>query len=299
MTNSSDLAAAYDFCLQLANKHYENFPVASFLLPAHLRKAVGVIYAFARTADDIADEGDATDTQRLDALTNYEQQLSSIEQANFQGDSAIFIALNDVIKQYALPVSLFQDLLSAFRQDVLQARYQTDSDIRDYCRRSANPIGRLLLHLHGKPSALQLKQSDAICTALQRVNFYQDIQQDLHENDRIYIPLDDFSKAGLSEKSLFVSNSTEVSPIIREKYQNTHNLFLDGYELGSQLYGRLGWEIRTVTLTGLLALRQLSLQDNSDLYSRPRLSKIQIITQSILALSPTVYRYYCQRYLNK
>ena len=304
MTNSADLATAYAYCLRLANSHYENFPVASFLLPARLRKAVSVIYAFARTADDIADEGDATETERLAALSEYEHQLTLIDQArtqheNYHSESAIFIALNDVIEQYALPVTLFEDLLSAFQQDVTQKRYQTDNEVADYCRRSANPIGRLLLQLHSQPNSLQLKQSDAICTALQLVNFYQDIQQDLYENDRLYLPLADFVKVRLSEECLFESKSTKLAPIIRDKYKNIHTLFSDGFALGFQLQGRFGWEIRTVTLTGIATLRLLSLQEDDDLYSRPRLSKFQIFTQAILALLPNVYRYYSQSSLKK
>ena len=167
MTISSvELNSAYEYCQRLARHHYENFPVASLLLPKRLRQPISVIYAFARTADDIADEGDASDQQRLQALTDYQQQLVAIEQGLYQGQSPVFIALNDVIARYQLPIQLFYDLLSAFTQDVSQQRYQTDADILDYCRRSANPVGRLLLHLDSETSQQQLEQSDAICTPI-------------------------------------------------------------------------------------------------------------------------------------
>ena len=299
MTPSPSLISAYDYCQQLANNHYENFPVASILLPANIRQAVSVIYAFARTADDIADEGDTHTQDRLDNLTEYAQQLELIVQPVYQGNSPIFLALNDVIRQHKLPIALFQDLLSAFRQDVTQQRYQDDDAINDYCRRSANPIGRLLLYLHGEPSQLDLTQSDAICTALQLINFYQDIQQDLHQNNRIYIPEEDFTKYGLSEEILLDTNSTQLAPILREKYQRIQVLLYEGFHLGCRLQGRLGWEIRTLILSGILTLKQLSSQDDHALYSRPRLSKHHFLAQSTFALSPKIYQYHCQSSLEK
>jgi squalene synthase HpnC len=299
MTKSTELAEAYDYCLNLAHSHYENFPVASLLLPRHLRKAICVIYAFSRTADDIADEGNATPLQRLNALAEYEQQLSSIEQGNYQGNSAIFIALQDVIQSHDLPITLLYDLLSAFQQDITQHRYQNDDAIYDYCRRSANPIGRLLLHLHGEPTKHELKQSDAICTALQLINFYQDIQQDLYENDRIYIPLDDFIRHGLTTTSLHDTDSHKTAPILREKLQTVHTLFSSGFKLGDALHGRFGWEIRIVTLMGIVTLNKLSSRSDHDLYSRPRLSKYHFALYATLALSPRIYCYFSQKYLNK
>ncbi|MFT7234494.1 MAG: squalene synthase HpnC [Methylophagaceae bacterium] len=297
MTRQANLNAAYHYCQQLAQSHYENFPVASFLLPAHLRQAISVIYAFARTADDIADEGDADTQQRLDELAYYEHQLSLIEQQHYQEDAPIFVALNDVIKRYHLPIVLFRDLLSAFSQDLLQKRYPDDAAIDDYCRRSANPIGRLLLHLNGKPNELDLIQSDALCTALQLINFYQDIQQDLLRRDRIYIPQQDFENLGITETALFEVDSTKVAPILREKYRKIHTLLSEGFLVGFHLHGRFGWEIRTITLAGILTLKQLSSQKNQALYSRPRLTRYQLLGQSGLALSPSLYRFYCQSYL--
>lgn len=299
MTHSPELVAAYDYCQQLANNHYENFPVASILLPAHLRQAVSVIYAFARTADDIADEGNVFPQKRLANLAEYEQQLALISQENYHGSSPLFLALSDVIKRYKLPIVLFQDLLSAFRQDVTLKRYPNEHAINDYCRRSANPIGRLLLLLNGEPSQLDLIQSDAICTALQLINFYQDIQQDLHEHNRIYIPEKDFAKFGLTASALLETDSSKLAPILREKYRYIQVLFSEGFHLGYRVRGRLGWEIRTLILSGMLTLKKLSSQYDHALYSRPRLSKHQLLAQSILALSPKIYQNYCQYSLNK
>lgn len=299
MMLSPDLITAYAYCQQLTQSHYENFPVASILLPKRLRQAISVIYAFARTADDIADEGDATSEQRQDALAQYDHNLALIAARQYQGGSPIFTALNDVIQQHALPVSLFQDLLSAFRQDITQKRYQTKEDVEDYCRRSANPVGRLLLHLNAQASALHLSQSDAICTALQLVNFYQDIKQDLVESDRIYIPLSDFDRFSLPESAIFDDDSTVLTPLIRAQYQKIHALFIAGVELGSNCRGRLGWEIRTITLTGLTTLKRLSAQNNDDLYSRPRLSKATLLKLACCASLRPIYSIYCQQLLKQ
>jgi len=299
MSKVTELSKAYQYCQQLAQQHYENFPVASYLLPSQLRKPISVIYAFARTADDIADEGNENEQARLTALNDYQQQLIEIENKTFQGQNPLFTALNDVIRNHNLSVGLFKDLLIAFKQDVQQQRYQTESAVLDYCHYSANPIGRLVLQLYGMPSQQQLLQSDAICTALQLVNFTQDIQQDWQENNRIYLPMVELQQAGLSEQDLNDLNSSKYADIIRKQYEKSRTLFVQGFELASQLHGRLGWEIRTITLTGILVLKQLSSQDNQNLYSRPRLSKLQLFTHAIIALSPIVYRYYCQNYLNK
>jgi squalene synthase HpnC len=299
MINSIELNSAYDYCQQLAQSHYENFPVASLLLPKRLRQPISVIYAFARTADDIADEGNASDQQRLQALTDYQQQLAAIEQGRYQGQSPIFIALNDVIAHYQLPIQLFYDLLSAFSQDVSQQRYQTDAEVLDYCRRSANPVGRLLLHLGDETSQRQLEQSDAICTALQLINFYQDIKQDLLENDRLYLPLDDLSQAGFTEYDLNNQNTTKMAAIFREKYLSVHDLLLNNTQLGESVRGRLGWEIRTITLAGLMTLKKLSAQQNDNLTARPRLSKWRLFSAASTALWPPLYRQSCQLMLKQ
>ncbi|HSY27649.1 MAG TPA: squalene synthase HpnC, partial [Burkholderiaceae bacterium] len=166
--------------------HYENFPVASILLPARLRPAVEAIYRFARNADDLADEGDASDEQRLAALSAYERALQRIEDGQ-TAESPLFDTLGKVIKDYALPLQPFRDLLSAFKQDVVTKRYASFTELLDYCRRSANPVGTLMLHLYGAATPDNLRDSDAICSALQLINFWQDAAVDW-QKARIYLP---------------------------------------------------------------------------------------------------------------
>ncbi|OUR72387.1 squalene synthase HpnC [Methylophaga sp. 41_12_T18] len=272
-TDNLQLQQAYDYCQQLANSHYENFPVASVLLPKRLRRPISVIYAFSRTADDFADEGDASAETRLHQLDDYSLALRQISDQDYQGDAPIFIALADVIQTYDLPVHLFDDLLSAFKQDVVKNRYANFNEVLDYCTRSANPVGRLLLHLEGSPSQKQLEQSDAVCTALQLINFYQDIEQDFTESNRVYIPQDELTAAGLSDKDLISPDSQQIAPLIRSLYQRTQLIMSQGYLLGTFMSGRLGWEIRAMTLGGISTLQLLTTQSNESLLQRPRLTK--------------------------
>ncbi len=274
---------AYDFCQNLAKSHYENFPVASILLPKRIRKPISVIYAFARTADDFADEGDAPQALRLKQLDDYSEYLQHISQQNYRGNNPIFIALADVIQQHDLPINLFEDLLSAFKQDVVKSRYNHFDEVLDYCTRSANPVGRLLLHLNNTASEQQLKQSDAVCSALQLINFYQDIVQDYTESDRVYIPQDELKQAGLIDSDLVKPDTHKIAPLIRSLYQRANNLMKQGAPLGASLTGRMGWEVRAMTLGGIATLHQLQQQSNQDLLTRPRLSKftfIKIMLQS-------------------
>ncbi len=267
------LLQAYDYCQNLAKGHYENFPVASVLLPKRLRRPISVIYAFSRTADDFADEGDASTETRLEQLDNYSLALRKISDQDYQGNDPIFIALADVIQTHDLPCHLFDDLLSAFKQDVMKNRYANFEEVLDYCTRSANPVGRLLLHLNGNPTQEQLEQSDAICTGLQLINFYQDIVQDYTEQDRVYIPQDELVAVDLTDHDLVLPNNQKIAPLIRSLYERTSQIMNKGYLLGASLSGRLGWEIRAMTLGGLITLQKLTLQSNQDLLSRPRLSK--------------------------
>ncbi len=293
MTRSTELILAHRYCQHLAKSHYENFPVASILLPKHIQKTIFVIYAFARTADDIADEGSATIAERTQALLEYEKQLNDIAQGADLSQSPIFTALFDVIHNHQLPIQLFYDLLSAFKQDISQGRYQTDDDILDYCRHSANPIGRLFLHLGGEKSKHQLKQSDALCTALQLINFYQDIQQDLYENNRLYLSLKSLSHLGITEHNLDITNTTKIAPLLRERYLFTNSLLMSAINLGVEINGRMGWEIRTITLAGLFTLKKLSLQNNNNLTSRPRLTKPIMLTVASLSFLTPIYRKTC------
>jgi squalene synthase HpnC len=278
-TNSqTHLDQSYDYCQQLAQSHYENFPVASVLLPKRLRKAISVIYAFARTADDFADEGNAPEATRLQQLEDYEKILVKIGQLTYQDTHPIFTALADVILKHDLPVHLFEDLLSAFKQDVTKRRYANFDQVLDYCKRSANPVGRLLLHLNGEPSAQQL------------INFYQDIVQDYTESDRIYIPQDELSQAGLIDADLINPDSEKIAPLIRSLYHRTRDLMAQGAPLGASLTGRMGWEVRAMTLGGIYTLHQLNQQSNHDLLTRPRLSKLTVIKIMLQSAHATYYQ---------
>lgn len=296
MTDTA-LQQAYDYCQQLAKSHYENFPVASLLLPKRLRLPISVIYAFARTADDFADEGHAAASERLDKLNQYHFALKQIEQSKYQQDNPILIALEDVINNYQLPLSLFEDLLKAFKQDVSKSRYANLNEVIDYCRYSANPVGRLLLHLDGEPDTLQLQQSDAICSALQLINFYQDIEQDLSEQNRVYIPQDMLKKAGLTDQDLMTKNSSQLAPTLRNLYQHAAQLMLTGYPLGNSLEGRLGVEVRAMTLGGITTLVHLTQQQDSQLLTRPRLTKTALAFIMFNSLSKNRYSKRCQQLL--
>jgi len=267
------LPQAYAFCEQMARRHYENFPVASRLLPTRLRQPIAVIYAFARSADDFADEGDLSATQRIALLDAYEHELHAIA-AGQTSTNPIFIALADVMARHQLPQSLFHDLLSAFRQDVTQQQYADINELLDYCRRSANPVGRLLLHLNGAASAENLSLSDHICTALQLINFHQDLAQDYDENGRIYIPCDEMQEYGVgAEHFRDRRNDAPLRQLLRRQYRRSRELMLAGAPLGRLLRGRFGWEIRLIVAGGLRVLDHLEENLATMPFSRPRLRR--------------------------
>lgn len=274
--NKETLHNAYAECLALARSHYENFPVASRLLPKHLRQPIAVIYAFARRADDFADEGDLSDDQRISALTDFGNKLDQIEQGQVV-DDPIFLALADVIKQHQLPISLFHDLLTAFKMDVTKARYANFGEVMQYCRYSANPVGRLLLHLNKATSPENLGTSDAICSALQLTNFLQDISQDLVENDRIYIPQDEMQQYGVTEDDIRNKITNPASrKLIEFQIRRTVKLMQAGAPLGKVLKGRMGLELRMTIMGGSRILYKLN-QQVDDVFSRPRLNKWDIV----------------------
>ena len=191
----------------MAVDHYENFPVGSVLVPRRLRKPIHAIYAFARTADDYADEGGADNATRLAQLQALSDELVLIEQGKRPVTALMQRLQNEAIAPFSLPTSLFEDLLSAFRQDVVQKRYQEFAGLVDYSRRSANPVGRLLLCLYGVSDEKSLAQSDGICTALQLINFWQDVAVDWHKG-RVYLPLQDMAKFGVSEDDIAAQRLT-------------------------------------------------------------------------------------------
>jgi len=235
-----------------------------------MRLPVAAIYAFARRADDIADEGDMCDEKRIDELNQLAQQINSLF-AGETSDDPVFIALADCIQRFDLPESLFQDLIDAFKQDVSKKRYADFAELMQYCRRSANPVGRLMLYLYGQTDRTSLGQSDAVCSALQLINFYQDLAQDYQELDRIYIPQDEIRAAFVND-SYFNSQRTDGPMLIlmRKQYARAHKLLQGGAPLGKSLKGRFGFEIRLIIAGGSRILLKLDKQ-NENIFSRPRL----------------------------
>jgi phytoene synthase len=277
-----DIRTAYAQCTELARSHYENFPVG-LLVPKHLRHHVHAVYAFARVADDFADEGYDNSSikteRRLEQLNHFEDQLSR----SLKGQSLdaqyewIFTAVADTRRECQVPVQLFYDLLSAFKQDVVQRRYQTFDQVLDYCRRSANPVGRLVLHLHGLHDDKRHKLSDYICTALQLANFWQDVGVDL-DKDRVYLPLDDMEDFGLTEAMLKSKRpSPEFLKCLRYQVERTWEIFHQGKALCPLLQGRLAWEIRATWLGGTTILEKIATQDYDTLSLRPKLSKLAML----------------------
>jgi len=237
--------------------HYENFPVASLLLPRELREPVGVIYRFARTADDFADEGDAPPAVRLERLNAYRLALQDIE-AGRTPDSPLFRGLAQVVQRHGLPVKLFGDLLDAFSQDVVKNRYADFSEVLDYCRRSANPIGRLLLALFRKDSPENLRHSDRICSALQLINFWQDVDIDCATKDRIYLPQDELRRFGVTEAQLRERRcDARFRDLMRFQVERARAMMLDGQPLVAGLEGRFRLEIALTVQGGLRILEKL------------------------------------------
>ena len=252
--------------------HYENFPVASFLVPRHLRRPIETIYRFARSADDIADEGDASPEERLTGLAAYQAELDRIA-AGAAPQTPLFLALADVIRQHGLPRQLFRDLLDAFAQDVVKKRYADYPELLDYCRRSANPVGRLVLHLFGRTEAQHLEQSDCICSALQLVNFWQDVAVDW-KKQRIYIPQADLPRFRISEADIAAGRwSANWAALMDFQIDRTRELMLRGTPLVHALPGRLGWEIRLTVQGGLRILERLRRVRGNVFQHRPRLGK--------------------------
>lgn len=251
-------------------EHYENFPVASLLMPARLRPAVETIYAFARSADDLADEGNATDAERLDALTAYERSLDRIKHGQ-PSDSSLFSALALVIDKHRLPLAPFYDLLSAFKQDVVTKRYQSFDDLRDYCRRSADPVGRLMLTLYEAGTEQNLRDSDAICTALQLINFWQDVAVDW-QKARIYLPLEDLERFQVTEAHIAQARTDSAwRALIQFEVERARQIMLSGAPLALRLKGRIGWELRLVVQGGLRILERIEMADYDVFRKRPKL----------------------------
>ncbi|MES3010712.1 MAG: squalene synthase HpnC [Pseudomonadota bacterium] len=266
----------------MAVDHYENFPVASWLCPPRLRPVITAIYWFARTADDIADEGDAPAQQRLDELAAFRANLHAV--AAGQPPSArwapVFTPLAQAMADFKLPVPLLADLLSAFEQDVRKTRdgasYADRAELLDYCRRSANPVGRLLLHLYGITDATSLAESDHICTALQLANFWQDLSVDIPRG-RHYLPDDACAAHGVSRSGLAALQTTpNTLKLIANQVGFTRAWMQKGLKLPKKVPGRAGWELRLVTQGGLAILDKIEAVGYRTLDVRPTVGRADV-----------------------
>lgn len=264
----SEIEAAYAYCAQVARQHYENFPVASLLLPKQMRRHVAAIYAFARQADDFADEA-SYEGRRAGLLSDWRGKLHAA--AAGKATDPVFIALSCTIATHHLPVSLLHDLISAFEQDTRVSHYETFNDLLAYCRLSANPVGRLVLHLAGSATDRNLEQSDAICTALQLANFWQDVAID-QAKGRCYIPREDLVRFRCLPDVL-ARGQTEGAfmEVMRFEVNRTRDLFIKGSGLPRLVGGRLGFELKLVLLGGLRILERIESSNYDVFRNRPAL----------------------------
>jgi len=266
--------------------HYENFPVASILMPPALRGPVTAIYWFARTADDFSDEGDLPAEQRIALLQGYQQELDRIERGE-PSDNPIFQRLAPVIRQYRLPLQLFRDLLNAFIQDVDKDRYADYAELLDYCRRSADPVGRLMLHLFNEASEENLRQSDAVCSALQLINHWQDVAIDLRKNQdgRIYLPQEDLVRFGVNIEQLRQGRCDDhFRALMKFQVDRARALMHAGTPLGKRLPGRIGLEIRAIVAGGLRILDKIEKVEYDVFRRRPKLELLDgplILTKAL------------------
>jgi squalene synthase HpnC len=281
--------------LEHASQHYENFPVASVFLPKSLREPISLIYSFARQADDFADEGDLPIAQRLELLDGFKAELDLL-QAYIKPNSQFFAVLGRMISAKKLPFAPFYDLLDAFSQDVVKTRYQNFSEVLDYCRRSANPIGRLLLHLYQASSPNNIQLSDNICSALQIINFLQDIAIDFQKNaekQRIYMCLDELSQFGIAEQQInqyvlgMQMPDKAWQTFMQFNLQRVSTLLKSGKPLGKILKGRIGFEMRMIIAGGERIITKIT-KVNGDVFNhRPTLNFsdwLLIFTKSLFKL---------------
>jgi squalene synthase HpnC len=271
-----NLDTAYSDVISFAKKHYENFPVVSFLIPKELRKHVAVIYWFARTADDLSDEGKHPEEERLNKLDEFEYRFSLLLKDNYE--TSFEAALSHTITSKNLSSKHFYNLLSAFKQDVKKKRYSNYGEILNYCERSANPVGRLILELFNIKDEKAALYSDKICTALQLTNFYQDAKID-YQKGRIYLPYDEMKSFGVNvtmfEKS---ENNINLKKLLMFNIDRTKDLYKEGRNLLAYLHGRLKFEIKWTIFGGELILRKIEKIDYDVLNERPVLTKLEALS---------------------
>jgi hydroxysqualene synthase len=277
-------AESFAYCLKIANDHYENFPVASRFIPADKRAYIAAIYAFARTADDYADEPGSTPAERLESIRRWEDLLDNC----YSGDAAhpVFVALSETVERFQIPADLFHNLLSAFRSDVTRHRYETFEQVLEYCSCSANPIGRLVLMLFNYRSELMMMHSDNICTALQLTNFWQDTAIDLGK-DRLYFPKEDLDQFGVSEDDILLRrSSTGFRKLISFEVARTERLFREGQPLLQEVGKDLRFELKLTWNGGMNILGKIKAQGYDVFHRRPRLStmdKVRLFLRTLVS----------------
>ncbi len=266
--------SAYKKALEFARTHYENFPVVSFLIPAGLRKHVAIIYWFARTADDFADEGTMDEEERLQKLNDFEDRLNQLLRGEYSSDFEQ--ALHQTIEEKHLTPEYFLNLLKAFRQDVTKKEYSNYDELLAYCENSANPVGRLILELHSVRNDEANLFSDKICTALQITNFLQDVRID-YKKGRIYLPEDELKEYGI-DKNLFEESKINLNfkRLIEFNVNRTQLMFDEGRNLLKFLSGRLKYEIKWTILGGEAILKKIR-QNDYNVFIRPHLTKSDFI----------------------
>ena len=282
--------------------HYENFPVASWLLPASVRRPIEAIYGFARGADDVADEGTASDAERLAGLARYARALDAIDAG--REPEAQFARIAQACREFALPTRLLRELIDAFGQDVVKKRYATYAELMDYSRRSADPVGRLVLHVFEKigdrphfPAVREGKEngvrpqfsysrehSDAICSALQQINFWQDVEVDWRKG-RIYIPQEDLARFGVAEEAIAAQRADDRwRALMQFQCARSRELLDRGIPLARSLPGRFGLEIRATLAGGRRILDKIAAAQGDVFRKRPVLTKfdwLRILGQSV------------------
>ena len=281
------LSEAYADCIALARDHYENFPVASRLMPVRLRPHVAAVYAFARHADDIADEGELPDEERRMRLERWRERLHAC--ASGESDHPVFLALGDTIRRFDIPVQLFDDLLDAFVQDTHVQSYETFDQLLGYCRRSANPVGRIVLALHGILDERTAPPSDALCTGLQLVNFWQDVSVD-RLKPRVYIPEEDLERHDCTvEEVLRGEDSHRLRTVLAFQVQRTHAFFEGSLPLFPLVPLRLRLELSAIWRGGMRILDIIEKQGYNTACIRPSLTwndKIAVFSAALLKGRP-------------
>jgi len=300
LSRSWSESEAFAYCAKITHGHYENFPVGSVLIPASLRPAVHSLYAFMRLADDFSDENrrPGDEVERLAWLETWDQMLLSCQAGNPR--HPVFIALRATLNKHQLPIEWLRDLLRAFKQDVTKRRYETYAEVLEYCRYSANPVGRLILALNGYHDEEQYRLSDSICTGLQLANHWQDVAIDL-EKDRIYLPQEDLKRFGVSEEWLngrgggggrgrdkhdhVLDHNLAFKNLMAHEVARAKALFAEGRALPERVTGRLKYELRMTLRGGMRVLDKIEGVQYDVFRNRPVVTRrdwATIAVQSIL-----------------